>query len=663
MKRYILITIFYLFISQISFSQTRSELMSVQLSATTQTTPSIQITLHWLNDGSATEYEIYRRLNTDDDWAFLASLESTEMSYTDVNVSLGVAFEYRVIKKGSVSGYGYINTAVKLPEVINRGVLIMVVEDTYIGNTDFDNAINQTKQDIENDGWLVQKITVNRNDAVPSVKSSILSVYNQNPTVTKAIYLIGRVPVPYSGQIAPDAHNNHVGAWPSDVFYSDVDDFWGDATVSTTASSYPRNHNIPGDGKYDVSYMNPSIDAELQIGRTDFANMPAFSQTEEELLITYLTKAHSYKSKEFEAIERGLIDDNAPNSGEGWGANGYRNFSTFFTPANINNTDDLRTATSTDSYMWTYGAGSGSFTSCYGIGTTEDFASDSLQTIFMGLFGSYFGDWDSNNNFLRAAIAQGQTLNSFWAGRPNWFVHHMALGTNIGYSSLLTQNIVTGGVAFIDGYWPYGNAASGVHVSLMGDPTVRMHYISPPSNLVIVENINGLDLSWSASSDNILGYNVYRLDENTTSYVKVNDGIISDTNYTDSSIIDDPSGVYTYIVKAVNLKTTASGSYYNLSLGVRQDITYNPLTIDDYHSPEVLIYPNPTTGEVLINMPKTEYNLKATIFNVLGETILVKEYDATNQFSIYVNAKSGIYFLKLESSSMNKIIVKKFIVE
>ena len=44
-------------------------------------------------------------------------------------------------------------------------------------------------------------------------------------------------------------------------------------------------------------------------------------------------------------------------------------------------------------------------------------------------FGSYFGDWDSQNDFLRAALATtNYTLTSAWVGRPYWFFHHMALG-------------------------------------------------------------------------------------------------------------------------------------------------------------------------------------------------------------------------------------------
>ena len=55
-------------------------------------------------------------------------------------------------------------------------------------------------------------------------------------------------------------------------------------------------------------------------------------------------------------------------------------------------------------------------------------AVDSLQSVFTFLFGSYFGDWDSPDNFLRAALASGTILSNAWSGRPLWSMHYMAMG-------------------------------------------------------------------------------------------------------------------------------------------------------------------------------------------------------------------------------------------
>ena len=46
----------------------------------------------------------------------------------------------------------------------------------------------------------------------------------------------GHVPVPYSGDIVPDGHMpDHVGAWPCDGFYGDMDGTWTDNAVNDLA--------------------------------------------------------------------------------------------------------------------------------------------------------------------------------------------------------------------------------------------------------------------------------------------------------------------------------------------------------------------------------------------------------------------------------------------
>jgi len=49
-----------------------------------------------------------------------------------------------------------------------------------------------------------------------------------------------------------------------------------------------------------------------------------------------------------------------------------------------------------------------------------------------------------------------------------------------------------------------------VFIALMGDPTLRMDPVAPPGNLAAVQNINSINLSWSAAPDSVLGYHVYR---------------------------------------------------------------------------------------------------------------------------------------------------------
>ena len=628
----------------ISFTQTFGEDISIQLSATIQESPA-QITTHWKYDNTATNYTLYRRTNSASSWgAPTANLPGTDSMYLDNSIAVGQTYEYKLLKSGSTQAYGYINTSIKLGAIDNRGVIIIVVENTYVGNTAFDNAIDLTLQNIENDGWIVKRLDVNVSDNVTAVKNSIVNIYNEDPGVTKALYLIGHVPVPYSGLLNPDGHPDHLGAWPTDNYYADIDGNWTDVSVNdNTSASSPRNHNVPGDGKFDQS-INPST-LELQVGRIDFANLSTFSEREESLLIKYMNKANMYKTKQFTANERALIDDNFTAFSEGFSSGGYRNFSTMFGPANVDNTLDLRTATTADSYMWSYGCGAGSYTSCSGIGNTGDLAGDSLQTIFVALFGSYFGDWDSDNNFLRAAIAQGQTLNTFWSGRPIWSVHHMALGGNVGFSSNVTQNNTNdyfGSTLGLFKKW--------VHISLLGDPTVRMHYLLPPTDLILVNNNNVADLTWTASIDATIGYNIYRIEQGASAYLKLNGSPVTTTSYTDLTVPN--GGVFTYVVKAVALKTTASGSYYNQSLGIRDSEVFT-LSTDESTKELVILYPNPNKDGLIhvsgMNISSIE------VFDHFG-----REVEVTYENGI-IDASSlehGQYIVKLIMNNHNTLFMQ-----
>src|SRR5690606_28185614 len=97
------------------------------------------------------------------------------------------------------------------------------------------------------------------------------------------------------------------GAWPADLYYADVNDSWTDAAINNTTANKTANHNTPGDGKWDQSSLPGN--AELQVGRIDFADMPAFAKTEEQLLKSYLNRAHQYKMNLLPVVKRGLVDD------------------------------------------------------------------------------------------------------------------------------------------------------------------------------------------------------------------------------------------------------------------------------------------------------------------------------------------------------------------
>jgi len=544
----------------ITISQTSLD-CAVRITASVQVSPP-QITLSWPTNTTTTQYTIYRKLKTATSWGTaLATLNGSVTSYVDNTINTATSYEYKIQRTGSsYTGYGYINSGIEIPAIEDRGKLILMVDSAF--TTTLSTEIARLETDLEGDGWTVIRHDVLRTGSVPHVKSIIVNDYNNDPADTKALFILGHVPVPYSGNINPDGHPDHLGAWPTDTYYADVNGAWTDNAITSTTASPARTQNVPGDGKFDQSVIPSPL--ELQTGRVDLYNLTSFTLTETQLMKNYLDKDHEYRKKIYVPIKRGVVDDNfGYMSGEAFAASGYNAMASLVGTSSVTAADYF-TSMNGNSYQWSYGCGGGSYTSAGGIGNTTNFSTSNLQGVFTMLFGSYFGDWDVQNSFLRAPLAQGKILTNIWSGRPHWVFHHMALGENIGYSAITTQNYQQAL------YFPniYGIHGGWIHNGLMGDPTLRNDIVAPVSNVVATKG-SGYDcnISWSTSTEtNIAGYNIYMKNPVNTNYVKINSTLIAGTTYTDNCLLYQ--GIYKYMVRAVKLETSPSGTYYNMSEGI-----------------------------------------------------------------------------------------------
>ena len=534
---------------------------SVQTWAETSISPA-KIVVHWKPVNNAFGYILYKKEKTGDSWGIpLATLDENTTFYEDTDVVIGKSYEYQIRKTGSFVAYGYINAGIELPPVHYRGKMLLLVDSLFVN--DLKEEISQLIKDFIGDGWQVVRHDINRDTSVASVKKIVIDEYKAAPDDLKAVFCLGHIPVPYSGNLNPDGHGNHKGAWPADGYYGDINGTWTDLYINNTTASQNRNHNVPGDGKFDQSYFASNV--ELEVGRVDFANMPAFALSEKELLRNYLIKDHKYKTGEIKPKMRAVIDDNFGGfGGEAFAASAWKSFAPMLHPDSVAK-GDYRTSMDTASYIWSYGCGGGSFTSCNGIGKTADLAGDSLQGIFSCLFGSYFGDWDSKNNILRAPLAQGTILTNCWSGRPHWYFHHMAMGENIGYSTRINMN--NKGTFYNTPLSFLGNIVS---MGLMGDPSLRLHTITPAADLSASFTGFDVELNWTASTDSVLGYYIYRSDRFNDHYTLLNETPVDSTTFVDECI--EGSGTYYYMVRATVLQHSPSGSYYNLSQGTFADV-------------------------------------------------------------------------------------------
>lgn len=702
-----LIFVVFILVFEYSFPQTvrknQSKDAAVMLSVKTSTNPP-KIILSWEKHPLAYRYEIRRKFFGDLVFptAPITSLDSTQLFFEDSNVEIGKEYEYEVRayyqanadftfrrQDGTTydttiltffAGIGYVHSGINVAPRHSLGKVLVLVDETIA--TDIGIELQTFESDLISEGWSIVRRYSPRAETfdpakVKQVKEIILEEYGKYPTSLNTIVLIGRVPVPYSGQIAPDGHPDHVGAWPCDMYYGSLfEDFWTDYSVNTTTASDPRNKNIPGDGKFDPS--SPSGNPiDLAVGRIDFYNMPKFSQSEVELIKQYLNKNHKYRTGELKPRQMGIIDDNfgANRYLNAFASSGYRNFAALLGPRNVDVKDWFSTL-KTDSYVWGYGCGGGTYTSAGGIGSTDDFVKNPVNAVFTMLFGSYFGDWDSQNNFQRAALASNPSiLTCSWAGFPHWYFHNLAGNLPIGYSTKLTQNNYTNywGAAYSfngTNYYLNSQGLYQIHVSLMGDPTLTLYpaEVPAPTNLSVVQPAGDfVHLSWSAPSEPVDGYYIYRSYKSNGEFALINSTAIEGTTFIDSSLYE---GAVYYMVRSVKTIENNSGTFAKLSRGVIQNAIITSAENNEPTPISLTVAPNPTTSNISISITLPQEDVVSLeIYDSFGNIIkrFEKMYIAPGTHNIGWNLEasnglkiqSGIYFVKLITKY--RVITQKFL--
>jgi len=125
---------------------------AVQISVSVQVNPA-QITLNWIGNATSSQYQVFRKLKSSLTWGTaIANLNGTTNQYIDNAVSVGINYEYKIARTGSgYVGYGYVNSGIRVPEIENRGKLILMVDSNFI--LPLANEISRYIKDVEGDGW------------------------------------------------------------------------------------------------------------------------------------------------------------------------------------------------------------------------------------------------------------------------------------------------------------------------------------------------------------------------------------------------------------------------------------------------------------------------------------------------------------------------------
>ncbi len=537
------------------------------LSAEAQTDPPA-VMLRW-QAAPNEPMPIRRRAWGETNWVDLRSGPGG-WSRRDTNgVALGGRYEYWV-------GDRYLLAGVRAVPVEHRGGILLVVDETVAG--DLRAELERLREDLVGDGWTVTRFDAPRHDdanwggnpsRIEKIRDWVKAASDGGRGDTRAIYIVGHVAIPYAGPINPDGHGARL--WPVDGVYGLVSrpELWTDK-AEVRASQPP---NLPGDGRFDQGRYPAALD--LVVGRVDFAGLEVFRRntprgvapaSEPDLLRRYLDKAHRYRHGGIQFEERAVVAGYFMGAMEVVNENLYRLAQRHASRCFGGEADRVREGdvfAAGTPVVWGLQGGYSSVDTLNCCGHPHSHAAAHLAdparepgAAFLMVDGSYFGDWNTPDNFLRACLATpNRGLGIIWARNPAVRLEAMGLGEPVATGLRRTMNEPTS----------FGATAS-LFLAWLGDPTLRLEVIAPPSRVQARRTGSGVSLEWDAASEPGASYWVYRSRNGLDGpFERLNTEALAGTRFVDAGA---PEGPKLYQVRAAALRVTGSGSFTNLSQGV-----------------------------------------------------------------------------------------------
>ncbi len=525
---------------------------------TVTSAPSVKF--DWATQPAGSSVEIYRRVLAATggsggtgglaSFSLRATVAASAKTFSDTGVAAGTQYEYYFRRINSGYGFDYefrlvVTVGSALEDV--RGSVLLVVDETM--SAPLAAELRQYEMDLVGDGWNVIRMDSPRHsDAEPGratvLRNAIKSVAAANPTLNSVI-LFGKLPVVYSGWDSPDGHENRTFA--TDAYYADLDGAWTDTATQNSGGLVNDPGNLPGDGIFDQHNM-PSA-AEVAVGRVDFSNMTKFRKFEVEYLRDYINKSHAWRHGHRTAAARVLQND--PWDVYMYGDTNF--FRSAFSSTAVDNETNLQPAASLNAYLWAFG---------------YDLYNSTMQglpvkAVFTGLFKSYMMEWQRPDASMRCYMTQPDWgLTACW---QSWFWHHLLAGRPFGDAIRYQWNWSHGdaNVTSSSGWWGGEYGSNAVWMNFMGDPTLRMHVVAPPSAASVGKTGATATITWAPSTaPNLAGYHVYRSSNRLTGYTRLTATPVVGTSFVDNAA---PAGAVYYQVRAVATTTVTTGFYTNQS--------------------------------------------------------------------------------------------------
>lgn len=625
------------------------------------------ITLNFIDHiyNSSDPFQIFRRPlhGNGSDWVLQTSLTGGTENWIDTNVTIGDVWEYQVKRDmGSKFATGYVSAGIRYDQTNYKGRIILLIDATM--STPLSSELEQLKRDLTGEGWFVTEVFATRiegwdsGDAVVQVKQQLLDVWDAAPANDKPshLFVIGHVPVPRSGLDVqpPDGHQNSNGALGSDSYYADLDGIYTDAaTFDPAYVLYDLNaRNFPNDYKWDQDFIPSEL--ELAFGRIDFYEIGSYGESEVQLLKNYLDRLHNYRMVVTDMGENTAFRLGWPNSYDG----SYRSL------IPISNEDNVYLESNSSNHpLWVNT--NGPF-QAYLQNSEEPSLSEwdthGMDATVYGSDQSFWGHWavpETGSAFgkIRALLAADtQCLVTLWQSTAINVFYQPGIGETFGMSCkrIIDHNATNNNIEKPEEPYDTNDFWNRTHMQYHGDPSLRMFQVYPITNLTqAIVNENQLQLNWTASiEDSVIGYHIYKSSSEFGEYQKITNLLVTETTFTDINITNSNEW---YMVRAVKLQVTGSGTYLNPSTGVFIQSSLVLGLNDNNLQSKINIYPNPTSGIVFIDAE----NIKLIeVINSNGQ--IVKRIKGESSLNLSNQAR-GIYFIKVitdKGSTVSKIILK-----
>ncbi len=433
------------------------------------------------------------------------------------------------------------------------------------------------------------------------IRSAVQAIAVAYPSQLKTVVTVGRVPVARSGLddwYGADGHGNQA-PYATDAFYADLDGELATHWTDTASNNGPW-YNVPADNQFNPQRISQVGNGrvELGFGRID---MSVEIKMEWEALRNYFKKLHRYKtaSPDFRPGRRVADRFSYPNVRDTSiqsmpSVVGMENIDVLSkdTPPSVNKDEDSDSAYSAihGPYLFYFKGGGPP-----GIG-------DGGRAVFWTGMQSHYGYWHKSGLMAKQLAQDSFALSWTWDIWGLRYIYHR-MGMGLDAADMMKQSINNQGWSASGTYsYKFTNRSNGdfhgsLYMNHIGDPALRLFMIAPPSKLSVVNSGSQAALSWTASpEEGIIGYHIYRKPVGNGPYTRLTFTPQPATTYLDSSV---SAGNHAYMVRAVRLETTGSGTFLNPSLGIVQSLDYD-------NPPEPLIILDGQLSEGHWNTPYSE---------------------------------------------------------